>query len=165
MRSNVFEMIPAMKFCEDEKIDINFASLQGNFKDENFFFFKKNGDEDLYREIGKAKNCQKNLKLKFQDLKALNTDLIRIFNLIKKIFFKLFLIILLPSLVPILIFNFFKRIRFCKLGNISRIGHLTSNSERFYYFCKKNYNNNIIICVYGGFIANKFLFEKIKKNF
>ena len=95
----------------------------------------------------------------------MNTDLIKIFNLIKRILFKLFLIILLPSLVPILIFNFFKRIRFCKLGNISRIGHLTSNSERFYYFCKKNYKNNIIICVYGGFIANKFLFKKIKKKF
>lgn len=64
MRSNVFEMIPAMKFCEDEKIDINFAPLQGNFKDENFFSFKKNGDETLYREIGKAKKLLKNFKIK-----------------------------------------------------------------------------------------------------
>ena len=87
-------------------------------------------------------------------MKALNTDLIKIFNLIKRILFKLFLIILLPSLVPILIFNFFKRIRFCKLGNISRIGHLTSNSERFYYFCKKT----------GQVVQRQFGFAKAKHD-
>lgn len=70
----------------------------------------------------------------------------------------------MPFVFIILLINIFKKVRFCRLNNIERIGHLTTNTERFYHYIRERHKDKIIICFYKGRVCNKFLLKKIKEK-